>query len=126
MSKPGTLVIDVGGNNVKLICTGLDERRKAPSGPDFTPKNLVAAVRALTADLDFERISIGLPTPVRANSILKEPHNLGGGWVGVDLAKVFGRPTKVVNDAVMQAMGSYQGGTQLFLGLFSCRDIPPH
>jgi len=117
MARDGTLVVDVGGNNVKIMVSGHGERRKLPSGPDFTPADMVAAVRELAAGLDFERVTIGVPFPVRRDKPVLEPHNLGPGWTNFDFAHAFDRPTKLVNDAVMQAVGSYDGGTMLFLGL---------
>jgi polyphosphate glucokinase len=112
------LVVDVGGKNIKCRCsTTPDERRKTPSGPGLTPEAMVAAVRELCADWDYDAVSLGLPGPVRDHRVTLEPVNLGRGWVGFDLAGAFGVPTRVVNDAAMQALGSYAGGRMLFLGL---------
>ena len=111
------LVLDVGGNNVKLLASGRREVRKLPSGPRFTPGRMIAAVRKATADWSYEAVSIGFPAPVRASRILEEPKNLGRGWVRYDFRKAFHRPVRIINDAVMQALGSYRGGQLLFLGL---------
>jgi ribose 5-phosphate isomerase len=111
------LVIDVGGNSVKLLATGQTERRSFCSGPTLTPKRMVARVKQLTADWTYDVVSIGYPGPVLRGRPTAEPHNLGRGWVGFDFAEAFGRPVKVINDAAMQALGSYKGGKMLFLGL---------
>jgi predicted NBD/HSP70 family sugar kinase len=111
------LVIDVGGNNVKLLATGQREPRRVPSGPALTPARMAAAVRRAVADWSYDAVSIGFPGPVRHGRPVAEPVNLGGGWVRFDYAKAFGRPVRIVNDAVMQALGSYRGGRMLFLGL---------
>ena len=111
------LVIDVGGTNVKVKLSGNEEIRKHPSGTGLTPAQMVEAVKHLTNDWQFDVVSIGYPGPVVNNQILREPHNLGGGWVGFDFAAAFGKPVKVINDAAMQALGSYEGGRMLFMGL---------
>jgi polyphosphate glucokinase len=111
------LVIDVGGNSVKILASGHKARRSFPSGPSMTPKDMVAGVKQLAADWVYDVVSIGYPGPVLNSRPAAEPHNLGGGWVGFDFARAFSRPVKVVNDATMQAMGSYRGGKMLFLGL---------
>jgi len=111
------LVIDIGGTNVKCLATGQHEARKVPSGPGLTPQHMVDSVIKLTADWAFERISIGYPGVVRDDQPAAEPHNLGRGWVGFDFGAAFDRPVKVINDAAMQALGSYHGGKLLFLGL---------
>ncbi len=111
------LVVDVGGNNVKCWTPVVDERRKAPSGPRLTPEAMVASVLALTGDWDWDAVSLGVPGPVVGNMVARDPVNLGRGWVGFDFTAAFGRPTRVVNDAVMQALGCYEGGRMLFLGL---------
>ncbi|HZZ82175.1 MAG TPA: ROK family protein [Gemmataceae bacterium] len=111
------LVIDVGGTNVKILATGQTEPRKFPSGPTLTPEGMVAGVKELAADWTYEAVSIGYPGFVVRGRPIVEPHNLGTGWVGYDFAQAFGCPAKVVNDAAMQALGSYQGGKMLFLGL---------
>lgn len=112
-----TLVIDVGGTNIKLLATGQSERRKFPSGPRMTPARLVAAVRKATADWSYQRVSMGYPGLVVHGRIATDPRNLGRGWVGFDFARAFGLPVKILNDAAMQALGSYDGGRMLFLGL---------
>lgn len=111
------LVIDVGGTNVKLMTADHKEPVKIPSGPSMTPRKMVAAVRKAAKGWDFSVISIGYPGPVSVGKPITDPHNLGAGWVGFDFAKAFGRPVRVINDAAMQALGSYEGGKMLFLGL---------
>jgi polyphosphate glucokinase len=111
------LVIDIGGTGVKLLVTGHDAPRKFPSGPDLTPEQMVGAVVQAAAGWDYEAVSVGYPGPVLHGRPLIDPVNLGPGWVGFDFAAAFGRPVKVVNDAAMQALGSYEGGKMLFLGL---------
>lgn len=111
------LVIDVGGSHVKCLVTGRARPRAFVSGPTLTAAGMVEGVRAITGDWRFDAVSIGFPGPVMHGSPLREPHNLGGGWVGFDFAGAFARPVRVVNDAAMQALGSYQGGRMLFLGL---------
>jgi polyphosphate glucokinase len=111
------LVVDVGGNSVKILASGHKVRRSFPSGPGMTPKNMVAGVKKLAADWAYDVVSIGYPGPVLRGRPVAEPRNLGCGWVGFDFARAFRRPVKVVNDATMQAMGSYRGGKMLFLGL---------
>ncbi len=111
------LVIDIGGASIKLLATG---RRKAvalPSGPRLTPKEMMAGVRAATRGWRFDAVSIGYPGAVVRNRVVAEPHNLGPGWTRYDFRRAFGRPVRIVNDAVMQALGSYRGGRMLFLGL---------
>jgi polyphosphate glucokinase len=112
-----TLVVDVGGTHVKMLATGQSEPRKFISGPAMTAGKMVKLVRAATRDWQYERISLGYPGPIVNGHPLREPHNLGGGWMNFNFAKAFGRPVKVINDAAMQALGSYQGGSMLFLGL---------
>ena len=111
------LVIDIGGNNVKILASGQNELRKFLSGPSLTPKQMVAGVKKLAGDWKYDVISIGYPGMVVRNRLVAEPHNLGRGWMGFDFAAAFKRPVKVVNDAAMQALGSYKGGKMLFLGL---------
>jgi polyphosphate glucokinase len=111
------LVIDVGGTNVKILATGEKEPRKFPSGPTLTPKRMVAGVKKLAGDWKYDAVSIGYPGMVVRNRPLAEPHNLGRGWTGFDFGAVFKHPVKVVNDAAMQALGSYKRGKMLFLGL---------
>ncbi len=111
------LAVDVGGSHVKIRLSSGGEERRAESGPDMTAAEMIDKVKALAEGLAFDVVSIGYPGPVVRNHITVEPHNLGKGWVGVDFAKAFGKPVKVVNDALMQAAGSYEGGRMLFLGL---------
>ncbi len=111
------LVVDIGGNNVKLLASGRSEVRKLPSGPGLTPGRMVAAIRRLTATWSYRAVAIGFPGQVRAGRIVTEPVNLGRGWVRYDFRRGFGRPVRIVNDAVMQALGSYRKGRLLFLGL---------
>jgi polyphosphate glucokinase len=111
------LVIDIGGNNVKILASGQNEPRKFPSGPTMTPKQMVAGVKKLAGDWKYDVVSIGYPGMVVRNRLVAEPHNLGRGWMGFDFEAAFKRPVKVVNDAAMQALGSYTGSKMLFLGL---------
>jgi polyphosphate glucokinase len=111
------LVIDVGGNSVKVFATGVTEPRELPSGPGLTPRRMVSAVLKVTEDWRYDVVSIGYPGRVRDNAVVSEPVHLGHGWVHFDFAKAFGRRVKIINDAAMQALGSYRGGTMLFLGL---------
>jgi polyphosphate glucokinase len=111
------LVIDVGGNNVKMLATGQKEMRRFPSGPSLTAKQMVAQAKKLTGDWNYDAVSIGYPGPVLRNRPVAEPHNLGKGWIGFDFERAFNRPVKVVNNAAMQALGSYRRGKMLFLGL---------
>ena len=111
------LVIDVGGTHVKVLATGHNERVEISSGPKMTPTKMVAAVRAATRDWKYDAVSIGYPGPVVRGRPIIEPIHLGTGWVGFDFKKAFDRPVKIINDAAMQALGSYQGGRMLFLGL---------
>lgn len=112
------LVIDVGGTHVKVLATGHNRQVEFPSGPKMTPAKMVAALRAATAGWKYDAVSIGYPGAVVHGRPLAEPHNLGRGWVGFDFRKAFGRhPVRIINDAAMQALGSYQGGRMLFLGL---------
>ena len=111
------LVIDVGGTHVKLLATGHTQRVECPSGPKMTPAKMVAAVRAVTSDWKYDAVSVGYPGAVVHGRPIIEPRHLGSGWVGFDFKKAFGRPVKIVNDAAMQALGSYHGGRMLFLGL---------
>ena len=111
------LVIDIGGTHVKIYATGHREAVKVPSGPTLTPKKMVKAVREATAGWHYSAVSIGYPGPVVHGKPLHDPANLGKGWVGFDFAKAFACPVKIINDAAMQALGSYRGGRMLFLGL---------
>ena len=111
------LVIDVGGTHVKILATGQDESRRFVSGPTLTAKQMVNRVKKLAAGWNFDVVSIGYPGPVLHNRAVGEPHNLGSGWLGFDFGAAFRRRVKLVNDAAMQALGSYKGGKMLFLGL---------
>jgi polyphosphate glucokinase len=111
------LAVDIGGTNVKILATGQDTPRKFPSGPKMTPRQMVAGVKKLAGTWKYDAVSLGYPGPVLKGSVALEPHNLGPGWVGFDFEAAFGRPVKLINDAAMQALGSYKGGTLLFLGL---------
>jgi polyphosphate glucokinase len=111
------LAIDIGGTKVKMLASGHTEPRKAPSGKTFTPPKLVEEVSQLASDWKYEAISIGIPAPAGLHGPRSEPGNLGCGWVGFDYAAAFGKPVKIVNDAAMQAIGAYEGGRMLFLGL---------
>ena len=111
------LVVDIGGTHVKILATGQNESREFPSGPTLTAKQMVAGVKKLAGDWKYDAVSIGYPGPVIRNRPLADPHNLGRGWMGYDFKAAFKRPVKVVNDAAMQALGSYKGGKMLFLGL---------
>jgi len=111
------LVIDVGGTHVKARVTGQRQERRIPSGSAMTAAGMVRDIKRLVQDWQYDVVSIGYPGPVIHGRPVHDPHNLGGGWVGFDFRKAFGRPVKVINDAAMQALGSYQGGRMLFLGL---------
>jgi polyphosphate glucokinase len=111
------LAVDVGGSNVKVLATGQLEPRGFASGPKMTPKQMVAGVKQITKDWKYDAVSIGYPGPVRRGRVIAEPHNLGRGWIEFNFRAAFARPVKLINDAAMQALGSYKGGTLLFLGL---------
>jgi polyphosphate glucokinase len=111
------LAIDVGGTHVKILATGQKTHREFPSGPKMTAKRMVARVKELAKDWKYDVVSIGYPGPVLRNRPVSEPHNLAKGWVGFDFGSAFKCPVKVMNDAAMQALGSYQRGKMLFLGL---------
>ncbi|MBM4070254.1 MAG: ROK family protein [Planctomycetes bacterium] len=111
------LVIDIGGTHVKVLVTGENAPRKTPSGPDLTAEAMVQAVLSMTEDWPHDVISIGYPGPVLRGKPRVEPRNLGTGWVGFNYETALGKPTRILNDAAMQALGSYQGGRMLFLGL---------
>jgi polyphosphate glucokinase len=117
--KTGTnvLVVDIGGTSVKLLATSQTERRSFPSGPNMKPGPMVAQIKTTVRDWRYDVVSIGYPAPAASGRPLAEPRHLGAGWVGFDFAAAFGCPVKLVNDAAMQALGSYQGGKMLFLGL---------
>lgn len=110
------LVIDIGGSNIKILATGQPERIKIPSGRDFTPEQMVPLVKEASKDWDYEAISIGFPGVVKHGKIVANPINMGIGWTGFDFEKAFGCKVKIVNDAAMQALGSYEGGKLLFMG----------
>jgi polyphosphate glucokinase len=114
MSK--TLVVDVGGTHVKLLMEGVD-RREFDSGQQMRPADFVAKMNDATRDWKIDNISIGFPSVVRGGKVIKEPKHLGPGWIGFDFQNSLNRPTQVINDAAMQALGSYHGGRMLFLGL---------
>jgi polyphosphate glucokinase len=112
-----TLAVDVGGSHVKFMTDAGRVKRAFESGPKMTPVQMVKQIEGQTADWSYDRVAIGYPGPVVHNRPLTEPYNLGKGWAGFDFRKAFGKPTIVVNDALMQALGSYRGGKMLFLGL---------
>src|SRR6202453_5487188 len=112
------LVADVGGTHIKILATGQTEHRMFPSGPTMSAADMVAGVLKAAEGWEFEVVSMGYPGPVMQNRPVAEPHNLAPGWVGFDYQSAFGnRPVKIINDAAMQALGSYEGGKMLFLGL---------
>jgi polyphosphate glucokinase len=119
VEKQKVLVIDVGGTNVKILATGQKTPIKIPSGPGMTAPRMATAVKEAVAGAgwEFEAVSIGYPGPVEHGKALLEPHNLGGGWRRFDFQAAFGVPVRMVNDAGMQALGSYKGGRMLFIGL---------
>jgi len=111
------LAVDVGGTKVKLLATGQDEPRRFPSGQELKPKQMVSGVKRIASDWKYDVVSIGYPGLVLRGRPAMEPHNLGRAWVGFDFNSAFGRPVKIINDAAMQALGSYKGGLLLFVGL---------
>lgn len=111
------LSIDIGGSHVKILTSDGGTERRTDSGPDLTPRQMIDKVKKLAEGLSYDVISMGYPGPVRHNKPVLDPMNLGKGWVGFDFTAEFGKPVKVVNDALMQALGSYEGGRMLFLGL---------
>jgi polyphosphate glucokinase len=111
------LVIDVGGTHVKLLVTGMKQPTIIPSGPTLTPRTMIQQVKNAVKDFPYDLVAIGYPGPVVHGRPLREPHNLGAGWVGFDFRKALERPVKMINDAAMQALGSYKRGRLLFLGL---------
>jgi polyphosphate glucokinase len=111
------LVVDVGGTHVKILASGQEERREFPSGLAMTAEQMVRGVKELAGDWKYDAVSIGYPGPVLHGRPVAEPHHLASGWVGFDYGTAFGCPVKIINDAAMQALGSYKGGKMLFLGL---------
>jgi predicted NBD/HSP70 family sugar kinase len=111
------LVLDIGGTHIKLLVTGMKQPIIIPSAPTLTPGIMIRRVKDAVKNSRFDLVSIGYPGPVVHGRPLREPHNLGRGWVGFDFRKALGRPVKIINDAAMQALGSYKGGRLLFLGL---------
>jgi polyphosphate glucokinase len=111
------LAVDVGGRHVKILATGEKEPRAFPSGPELKASEMVARVLGLTADWEFDVVALGVPAQVAAGRVVHEPVNLAPGWIDFDYQAGFGRPTRLLNDAAMQALGSYDGGRMLFLGL---------
>jgi polyphosphate glucokinase len=111
------LSIDIGGTGVKFLVTGETEQRRFDSGPSMTPELMVDGVKKQAADWKYDVVAIGYPGAVRHNQPIAEPHNLAPGWIGFDFEAAFGCPVKMINDAAMQALGSYKGGSMLFLGL---------
>ncbi len=114
---PAVLAVDVGGSHVKILLNGDNDRRRFVSGKRMTAEQMATGVLELAEGLNYEYVSVGVPAPVLAGRVVREPVNLGKGWTGFDFPSAFGKPTKVINDAAMQALGSYQGGRMLFLGL---------
>ena len=114
--KKRILVIDVGGSNVKVMISRA-QRRKFKSGPDMTPREMMAQMKPLVQDLAFDAVSMGFPSPVRNGCIMSEPKHLGPGWARFNFEKSLGKPVRIINDAAMQALGSFRGGRMLFLGL---------
>jgi polyphosphate glucokinase len=111
------LVVDIGGSHVKILATGHKQKREIVSGPKMTARQMVSRVKKLAQGWAYDVVSVGFPGPVLHDCPVAEPHNLGSGWLGFDFALAFGVPVRVINDAAMQALGSYRGGKMLFLGL---------
>src|ERR1700736_893593 len=111
------LAVDVGGSHVKILASGQKQKREIVSGPRMTARQMVSRVKKLSEGWAYEVVSVGFPGPVLHNRPVAEPYNLGLGWMGFDFASAFDLPVRVVNDAAMQALGSYEGGKMLFLGL---------
>jgi polyphosphate glucokinase len=114
--KKKILVIDIGGTHVKLMISR-NAKRKFKSGPSLTPQRMIAGIQTAIEDWAFDAVSMGFPSPVRDGRIASEPKHLGKGWIGFDFKKALGKPVRVINDAALQALGSYRGGRMLFLGL---------
>jgi polyphosphate glucokinase len=117
VATPVALAVDVGGSHVKALTSRARQRRRFVSGPSLTAAEMIAGTLACVEGWSWDVVTVGIPSPVRGGKVVAEPVNLGDGWVGFDYEAAFGKPTQVVNDAVMQAVGSYQGGRMLFLGL---------
>jgi polyphosphate glucokinase len=115
--RPRVLVVDVGGSHVKLMVSGDGERTRTKSGKEFTPQQFLEFVEKDTRGWDYDVISVGIPAPVRNNCPIAEPAHLGKGWVDFDFEKAWGKPVRMVNDAALQALGSYRAGRMIFLGL---------
>src|ERR1700740_3272200 len=115
--SPRVLVIDVGGTNIKMLATGQKEPRRHPSGSTMTPGRMIRLVKESVRDWECTCVSLAFRGPIINECPLREPHNLGSGWMGFNFRKAFGCPVKIINDAAMQALGSYKGGRMLFLGL---------
>jgi polyphosphate glucokinase len=111
------LAVDVGGTHVKILATGENQKREIVSGPRMTARQMVSRVKKIAQGWAYDAVSVGFPGPVLHDRPIAEPHNLGPGWMGFDFASAFGLPVRVINDAAMQALGSYEGGKMLFLGL---------
>jgi len=111
------LAVDVGGTHVKILATGEKQKREIVSGPRMTARQMVSRVKKMAQGWAYDAVSVGFPGPVLHDRPIAEPHNLGPGWMGFDFASAFGLPVRVINDAAMQALGSYEGGKMLFLGL---------
>lgn len=116
MTERVVLAVDVGGSHVKALASDRQERRRFASGPSLTAEEMVKGVLETVADWNWDVVSVGIPAPVKNGKVVAEPVNLGDGWVGFDYEAAFGKPTQIVNDAAMQAIGSYRGGRMLFLG----------
>ena len=116
MKKKKILVVDIGGTHIKLMISRR-EKRKFDSGPKMTPRQLVSAFKKTVKGWKFDAVSIGFPAPVKEGIIVRDPKHLGKGWAGFNFTKALRKPTRVVNDAALQALGSYRGGRMLFLGL---------
>jgi polyphosphate glucokinase len=116
-TEPRVLAVDIGGTNVKFLATGQNEPRRFPSGKTMTPASMVDGIKARVADWPYDVVAIGFPAAVADGCVVSEPKNLGSGWIGFDFDRAFGCPARVINDAAMQALGSYRGGRMLFLGL---------
>jgi polyphosphate glucokinase len=117
MKKKRVLVIDVGGSHVKLMISRKGKRRKFESGKNLQPRRMVAEIKKAVGDWKFDAIAMGFPAPIYKGKIVQDPKNLGKGWTRFDFRKALGKPIRIMNDAAMQALGSYHGGRMLFLGL---------